>query len=176
MATFVLVHGAWHGGWCWKKVAPLLRSAGHEVYTPTLTGLGERDHLLTRDIGLDTHIQDIVNVLEYEELTQVVLVGHSYGGMVVTGVAERAHERLRQLVYLDAATPLGTERSLRALYQRYTPARWAAFEAQIQGPGLSWTYRPRSRQTRRNPAASSSGDTAPHSSRSGSGWCRRQDR
>ena len=138
MATFVLVHGAWHGGWCWKKVVPLLRAAGHEIYAPTLTGLGERAHLLTREIGLDTHVQDIVNLLEYEELTQVVLVGHSYGGMVITGVAERVPDRLRQLVYLDAAAPVGAERSLRTLYQRYTPARWAAFEAQIQGPGEGW--------------------------------------
>src|SRR5512132_2749482 len=67
-ATFVLVHGAWHGGWCWKKVAPLLRAAGHDVYAPTLTGLGERSHLLSHDVGLDTHVQDIVNVLAYEEL------------------------------------------------------------------------------------------------------------
>ena len=80
MATFVLVHGAWHGGWCWKKVAPLLRAAGHEVYTPTLTGLGERAHLLTREVDLDTHIPDVVNVLEYEDLRDVILVGHSYGG------------------------------------------------------------------------------------------------
>lgn len=105
MATFVLVHGAWHGGWCWKKIIPLLRQAGHDVFTPTLTGLGERIHLLTPEINLTTHINDIVGVLEYEDLQQVILVGHSSGGMVISGVAEKAGERLRQLVYLDAFLP-----------------------------------------------------------------------
>jgi pimeloyl-ACP methyl ester carboxylesterase len=105
MATFVLVHGAWHGGWCWKKVTPLLRAAGHEVYTPTLTGLGERAHLATPAVDLDTHIQDVTAVLECEDLRDVVLVGHSYGGMVITGVADRAGDRLAHLVYLDAFVP-----------------------------------------------------------------------
>ena len=82
--VFVLVHGAWHGGWCWKKVKALLNKRGYDVYTPTLTGLGERSHLLKADINLDTHIQDVVNVIEYEDLNNVVLVGHSYAGMVVT--------------------------------------------------------------------------------------------
>src|SRR6476619_3074890 len=108
-ATFVLVHGAWHGGWCWKKLTPLLREAGYDVFAPTLTGLGERSHLLTRDVGLDTHITDIGQVLEYEDLTNVVLVGHSYGGMVITGVADRAGDRIAQLVYLDAAHPINGE-------------------------------------------------------------------
>jgi pimeloyl-ACP methyl ester carboxylesterase len=103
--TFVLVHGGWHGGWCWKKVTPLLRAAGHHVCTPTLTGLGERSHLLTPQVGLDTHIQDIVAVLEYEDFDKVVLVGHSYAGMVITGVAQRTAGRLAQLVYLDAFFP-----------------------------------------------------------------------
>jgi pimeloyl-ACP methyl ester carboxylesterase len=105
IATFVLVHGAWHGGWCWKKLTPLLRAAGHEVYTPTLTGLGERSHLINPQINLDTHIQDITNVLEYEDLQNVILVGHSYGGMVISGVADRVGSRLTQLVYLDAFLP-----------------------------------------------------------------------
>jgi len=105
MATYVLVHGAWHGGWCWQRVTPLLRAAGHEVWTPTLTGLGERSHLAGPEIDLHTHVQDIVNVLEYEDLQKVILVGHSYGGMVITGVAERAAERLTHLVYLDAFVP-----------------------------------------------------------------------
>ena len=105
MATFVLVHGAWHGGWCWWKVAPLLRAAGHEVYTTTLTGLGERAHLGTPQTDLDTHIQDVVGVLECEELVGVVLVGHSYAGMVITGVADRAPGRLAHLVHLDAYVP-----------------------------------------------------------------------
>ena len=103
--VFVLVHGAWHGGWCWKKVKILLEKQGHSVYTPTLTGLGERSHLLNEEIGLDTHIQDIVSVLEYEDLKNVVLVGHSYGGMVITGVAGRVADRLSRLIYLDAFLP-----------------------------------------------------------------------
>src|SRR5215208_2862995 len=88
MATFVLVPGAWLGGWCWRRVTPLLRAAAHDVFTPTLTGLGERAHLATPDVGLGTHVRDIVNVIRFEELTDVVLVGHSYAGWVVTGVAE----------------------------------------------------------------------------------------
>jgi pimeloyl-ACP methyl ester carboxylesterase len=104
-STFVLVHGAWHGGWCWKKLTPLLQAAGHEVFTPTLTGLDERAHLLTPQIGLDTHIADITAVLDYEDLRNVILVGHSYGGMVITGVAELAAHRLSHLVYLDAFIP-----------------------------------------------------------------------
>jgi len=104
-ATIVLVHGAWHGGWCWRKLTPVLREAGYDVFAPTLTGLGERSHLLTRDVGLDTHITDIGQVLEYEDLSNVVLVGHSYGGMVITGVADRAGDRISQLVYLDAMLP-----------------------------------------------------------------------
>jgi pimeloyl-ACP methyl ester carboxylesterase len=105
MATFVLVHGAWHGGWKWRFVAPLLRRAGHDVYTPSLTGLGERAHLATAQIDLDLHVHDVVALLEAEDMRGVVLVGHSYGGMVVTGVAERAPERLRRVVYLDAFVP-----------------------------------------------------------------------
>lgn len=104
-ATYVLVHGGGHGGWCYQPVARLLRAQGHEVYTPTLTGLGERSHLLNPSIDLDTHITDIVNVLEYEDLRDVILVGHSYGGMVITGVADRAAARVGHVVYLDAATP-----------------------------------------------------------------------
>lgn len=102
---FVLVHGTGHGGWCWKFVRDILHEQGHRVYTPTLTGCGERSHLLHPDIGLDMHITDIVNVLEWEELENVVLVGHSYGGLVISGVADRAKERLRHLIYLDAIIP-----------------------------------------------------------------------
>ena len=105
MATFVLVHGSCHGGWCWKKVTPLLRKYGHDVYTPTLTGLGERSHLVSRNIRLDTHILDIIQVLEYEDLSEVTLVGHSYGGLVIGGVAEAIPERIKHLVYLDAYIP-----------------------------------------------------------------------
>ncbi len=105
MATYVLVHGGGHGGWCYQSVARLLRAAGHEVYTPTLTGLGERAHLVSPQVDLDMHITDVVNVLHYEDLRDVILVGHSYGGMVMTGVADRATDRIGHMVYLDAATP-----------------------------------------------------------------------
>lgn len=105
MATFVLVHGGGHGGWCYQPVARLLRTAGHEVYTPTLTGLGERAHLMRADIDLDLQITDVVKLLEYEDLRDVILVGHSYGGMVITGVADRATDRIGHRVYLDAAYP-----------------------------------------------------------------------
>ena len=105
MANFVLVHGAWIGGWCWRPNAQALRKAGHEVFTPTLTGLGERSHLMNPGINLDTHIADIVNVFKHEELSDVVLVGHSYGGMVVTGVADTLADKIRSLVYLDAFVP-----------------------------------------------------------------------
>ena len=105
METYVLVHGGGHGGWCYRKVARMLREAGHEVYTPTLTGLGERKHLLSIETNLSTHITDVVNTLIYEDLRDVILVGHSYGGMVITGVADRAADRIRELVYLDAAHP-----------------------------------------------------------------------
>jgi len=105
MAVFVVAHGAWSAGWAWKKMRPLMRAAGHELFVPTYTGLGERAHLLTRDVNLDTHIADVLGVLKYEDLTNVVLVGHSYGGMVATGVADRARERLKQLIYYDAFVP-----------------------------------------------------------------------
>jgi pimeloyl-ACP methyl ester carboxylesterase len=105
VATYVLVHGGGHGGWCYQKVARMLRSAGHEVHTPTLTGLGERSHLLGPHVDLDLHIQDVTARLRYEDLSDVVLVGHSYGGMVITGIADRAADRVGRLVYLDAANP-----------------------------------------------------------------------
>jgi pimeloyl-ACP methyl ester carboxylesterase len=98
---FVLVHGAWHGGWCWRRVARVLRDAGHEVFTPTLTGFGERAHLLSADIGPDTLVQDVVAVLDNEELTDVVLVGHSFGALVSLAVAERVPDRVRRVVLLD---------------------------------------------------------------------------
>jgi pimeloyl-ACP methyl ester carboxylesterase len=100
--TFVLVHGAWHGGWCWVRVAERLRSAGHRVFTPTQTGLGERRHLLSKDITLDTFVADIVNVIEVEELSNVILVGHSFGGNAISGVADMMPARIKHLVYLDA--------------------------------------------------------------------------
>ena len=100
--TFVLVHGGFHGGWCWGEVARRLRGGGHTVYTPTQTGCGERSHLLSKSITLDTFVDDIANVLLWEDLRDVVLVGHSFGGNTISGVADRMPERIRQLVYLDA--------------------------------------------------------------------------
>jgi pimeloyl-ACP methyl ester carboxylesterase len=105
MATFVLVHGAWHGGWCYARVARKLRAAGHEVYTPTLTGVGERAHLACLDVTLSLHIKDICNVIKYENLNDFILCGHSYGGLVITGVAAELGERIRTLFYLDAFVP-----------------------------------------------------------------------
>ena len=102
MATFVLVHGAWGGSWCWKRVRKALQAQGQEVFTPTLTGVGERSHLLSSQTNLDTHIDDIVNLIRWEELSDVVLCGHSYGGCVVSGVADRISDRIGKLVYLDA--------------------------------------------------------------------------
>jgi|HubBroStandDraft_5_1064220.scaffolds.fasta_scaffold49021_2 pimeloyl-ACP methyl ester carboxylesterase len=105
MATFVLVHGAWHGSWCWKRVRRALQQQGHEVFTPTLTGIGERTHLLAADVNLQTHIQDILNLIRWEELDDFVLCGHSYGGMVAAGVADQISERIRSLLFLDAFVP-----------------------------------------------------------------------
>jgi pimeloyl-ACP methyl ester carboxylesterase len=102
MSTFVLVHGAWHGGWCWDRVAPRLRAAGHEVHTPTLTGLSERAHLLSPLVGLDTHVEDVVRLLDVLALRDVVLVGHSYAGQIVTAVADRRPDAIATRVYLDA--------------------------------------------------------------------------
>lgn len=105
MATFVLVHGAWAGGWIWRRTADRLRAKGHVVYSPTLTGLGERSHLIGPDIDLDTHIADVVNVMKWEDLDDVVLCGHSYGGMVISGVVEQMEKAISSVVYLDAFFP-----------------------------------------------------------------------
>jgi pimeloyl-ACP methyl ester carboxylesterase len=105
MATFVLVHGAWHGSWCWKRVRTALQRQGHEVFTPTLTGVGERAHLLTPQVDLETHINDVLNLIRWEQLDDIVLCGHSYAGCVVSGVADRIPERISRLVYLDAFVP-----------------------------------------------------------------------
>jgi pimeloyl-ACP methyl ester carboxylesterase len=110
--TFVLVHGAWHGGWCWQRVADRLRRDGHAVFTPTLTGLGERSHLLHAGIDLKTHITDVVNVMKWEGLSDVVLCGHSYGGMIISGVAEQMAPAIRSIVFLDAFLPRNGESSL----------------------------------------------------------------
>lgn len=104
--TYVLVHGAWHGSWCWRHVTPLLTAGGHKVLTPTLTGLGDRAHLLRPEISLATHVADVATAIETEELADVILVGHSYAGMVITGAAERCADRIKRLVYLDALVPV----------------------------------------------------------------------
>jgi pimeloyl-ACP methyl ester carboxylesterase len=138
MATFVIVHGAWGGAWSWNKyVVPMLRKAGHEVFAATLTGLGDRSHLSSPDITLDTHIQDVVNVLFYEDLNDVILVGHSYGGNVITGVADRCPERLQQLVYLDAATPSDGDSSASSW-----PGRREQIEEQARREGDGWKVPP----------------------------------
>jgi pimeloyl-ACP methyl ester carboxylesterase len=105
MANIVLAHGAWSAAWAWKKMRPLMAKAGHAFYSPTYTGLGERAHLSRPDIDLSTHVQDVLNVLEFEDLKDVVLLGHSYGGMVATGVADRARSRIQRVVYIDAFAP-----------------------------------------------------------------------
>src|SRR5262249_37856246 len=137
MATFVLIHGNWHGGWCWKKLTPLLRAGGHDVYTPTLTGLGERAHLLTRGVGLDTHLQDVVSVLGFEDRHDVVLVGHSAAGLMLPVIVERAPARLKAVVYLDATSAS----SGLALFDRYPQTRAAVAEA-VRTQGEGWLVPP----------------------------------
>ena len=117
MSNFVLIHGAWHGGWCWKRVRRKLQDLGHDVYTPTLTGLAERSHLLTRTVNLSTHIDDVANLMVWEQLSDVILCGHSYAGMVITGVADRVPERIRALVYLDAFVPESGESALQNVHE-----------------------------------------------------------
>jgi pimeloyl-ACP methyl ester carboxylesterase len=133
MTTFVLVHGAWHGGWCWNKVTPLLRKTGAEVFVPTLSGLGEKAHLSQRmdprDIDLDLHVQDVAQLLEYEGLERVVLVGHAYAGMVITGVAEACPERLAHLVYVNGVVPSNGE----SMADQLVPVRGAEFAAWVRG-------------------------------------------
>lgn len=134
MARLILVHGGWHGGWCWKRVVPLLRAAGHEVHAPTLTGMGERRHLLTRGVNLATHIGDVLGLLEYEDIGDAVLLGHSYGGMVISGVADRAPQRLRRLVYLDAFAPENGD----SVASSVPPEQGAAMLKAIETDGEGW--------------------------------------
>ncbi len=134
MATFVLVHGAWHGGWCWRPVADRLRAAGHRVFAPTLTGLCDRSHLLTRAVGLGTHVDDVVNLFEWEEIEDAVLCGHSYGGMVIAGAADRAAGRIGALVYLDAFVPEAGG----ALFDLIPPERAEMFRQSAEEHGEGW--------------------------------------
>jgi pimeloyl-ACP methyl ester carboxylesterase len=136
--TFVLVHGAWHGGWCWQRVADRLRGGGHRVFTPTLTGLGERSHLLRTGIDLQTHIADAVNVLKWELLTDVVLCGHSYGGFVISGVAEEMASAIRSIVFLDAFVPRNGE----TVQDLTGPAVQDGIRSALQGGDLAIPPRP----------------------------------
>ena len=131
--TFVLLHGSWHGGWCWARVAEPLRALGHRVYTPTLTGLGERSHLLSKDVTLDTWITDLVNVLEWEDLTEVMLVGHSFAGVVITGAADRAPQRIGHLIYLDSLILRDGESAFSTFPPDVTAARRKLAEASPGG-------------------------------------------
>jgi pimeloyl-ACP methyl ester carboxylesterase len=133
-ATFVLIHGAWHGGWAWRHVAPLLRRAGHEVYAPSLTGMGDRAHLARPGIDLELHITDVVTLLEMHDLSEVILLGHSYGGMVVTGAADRAAKRIRRLIYFDAFVPENGRPQMD--YIAAVPARAEGFRKQGEASGL----------------------------------------
>ena len=132
--TYVLIHPAWFGGWCWKKVTPLLRAQGHEVFTPTLTGLGERAHLARPEVGLEIHVRDIINVIEYENRRNVILVGNSSGGMVITGAADHVPERIAHLVFLDAFVPTDGQSMLDVI----PPDRRPALEAFVQKEGDGW--------------------------------------
>jgi pimeloyl-ACP methyl ester carboxylesterase len=138
MATFLVAHGAWTAGWGWKKMHPLLRAAGHRLVTPTLTGLGERAHLATPEVGLDTHIEDLLGVLHYEDLRDAILIGHSYGGMVATGVADRARERIAQLVYLDAFVPQDGQ----SLLDLQSPETRSHFRELAKSSGEGWRIPP----------------------------------
>jgi pimeloyl-ACP methyl ester carboxylesterase len=133
MGTFVVAHGAWSAGWAWKKMHPLMTARGHSLHTPSHTGLGERAHLAHPGIDLDTHIADILGVIEMEDLRGVILIGHSYGGMVATGVASRARDRVAKLVYVDAFAP-GDGDSVLIL----TPAREQAMREAVAMSGDGW--------------------------------------
>lgn len=138
MVTFVLVHGSMHGGWCWQRVLPLLRAAGHDVYAPTLTGLGERAHLAHPGIDLATHIQDVLGVFDYEDLRDVVLVGHSYGAFVITGVADRLPGRIAHLVYMDGVMAGDGQ----AVLDFFPAEGRAARQALVDAEGDGWLLPP----------------------------------
>jgi pimeloyl-ACP methyl ester carboxylesterase len=129
--TFLVCHGAWGGGWSWKKMHPPMQAAGHRLITPTYTGLGERAHLANPSIDLETHIQDILNVIQYEDLRDVALVGHSYGGMVATAVSDRARDRIAQLIYIDAFVPDDGQ----SLFDLNEPARQRMHDLAKAGDG-----------------------------------------
>lgn len=135
--TFVLLHGAWHGGWCWEQVAEPLRARGHRVTTPTQTGLGERRHLISANLTLETFTDDLVNHLQFEDLTDVVLVGHSFGGNALSGAAERVPERIAQLIYLDCTILGPGERLIDHMSPGKLRERVKAFEASPDGISIA---------------------------------------
>lgn len=137
--TIVCVHGAWHGGWCWTRLAPLLRAKGHEVLHPTLTGLGDRAHLVSPTVGLDTHVADIVAKLDYGRLANVVLVGHSYAGQVIAGVASERPDQIRGLIYLDAFVPDDGECAI----DLQPPDIAAHYRESVSSDGFGWLIPPR---------------------------------
>lgn len=134
MATIVLAHGAWSAAWAWKKMRPLFAAAGHEFHSPTYTGLGERAHLAHHEINLTTHINDVAAVIEFEDLKDVTLLGHSYGGMVATGVADRMRSRIRRVVYIDAFAP----RDGQSLFDLVGPKAEASMRAGAEKDGNGW--------------------------------------
>src|SRR5262249_53702007 len=138
MATFVLVHGAWHGSWCWKRVRHSLQARGHDVFTPTLTGVGERSHLLSPEVNLDAHIDDVVNLIRWEELSDVVLCGHSYGGAVISGAADGVPDRIAGLFILEA---FGLEHGQR-VYDPLPPAQRDLQVALAGQHGEGWKVPP----------------------------------
>ena len=135
MATYVLVHGGGHGGWCYQRVARILRKFGHEVYAPTMTGLGERSHLLDHDVDLQRHIEDVAAVLHYEDLREVILVGHSYGGMVITGVADRSAERVGR-----ARLPRRGDASQRTVVASTWPDRSSRRSVPLAKRSTGWSW------------------------------------
>lgn len=138
MTTFLVAHGAWTAGWAWKKMRPLLEGRGHVLLTPTYTGLGERSHLAHRDINLETHIADILGILRFEDLKDVTLIGHSYGGMVATGVADRAPERISRVVYVDAYVP----RNGQSLFDLQSSEWRERMRAEARAQGEGWRIPP----------------------------------
>jgi len=140
MTTYILLHGAWHGGWCWGRVAPQLRASGHTVFTPTFTGVSDRAHLLSPAVDMSTHVEDVVRLIDAEGITDAILVGHSYAGMVVAGVAERRPDALKLRVHLDAFVPIDGEAAIDLLPEG--PAHH--YREAVAGPGFGWLIPPRS--------------------------------
>ena len=157
MSTFVLVHGAWHGGWCWGRVRPLLQERGHDVFAPTLTGLSDRSHLLSPSVGLGTHVEDIVRLIEAENLYDVTLVGHSYAGLVISSVASRIPHRVARRVHLDAFVPRNGEAAIDLLPETIAHH----YRESVEGPGFGWLIPPRSLEVRGVTAAEDLGWLTP---------------